>query len=167
MVCTYGASQRVVAIKRTYALDRVLQRLEEQYGFAVELMVRKKPLSDALAWSDLVAQCGADATLEVEVLREPPNKIGKEERQMLHGLAVRRWRVGRVERTHECHQDACFVIDTIGTILFCNMTAEELFGYALSELEGQNIRMMTPPDVRVKHDHYLRRYVRRRGSHEA
>lgn len=89
LVCTYGASQRVVVIKRSYTLERVLQRLEEQYGFSVELLVRKKPITDAVAWSDIMAQCGADATLEVEVLREPANKIGKEERQMLHGLAVR------------------------------------------------------------------------------
>ncbi len=56
-------------------------------------------------------------------------------------------------------KDACFVIDKEGTILFCNLAAEELLGYAFADLQGQNVKMLTPPDVRVKHDAFLRRYL--------
>lgn len=55
--------------------------------------------------------------------------------------------------------DAVFVIDTVGTILFCNIAAEELLGYSLADLQGQNVKMLTPPDIRVKHDGFLRRYL--------
>jgi PAS domain S-box-containing protein len=51
--------------------------------------------------------------------------------------------------------DACFIIDTTGVILFQNFAAEDLMGYG-TELVGCNVRDLTPPETRSKHDTYLK-----------
>ena len=56
--------------------------------------------------------------------------------------------------------DACFLIDTQGKVLFQNFAAEDAFGYD-SSIIGTNIKEITPPETRAKHDMYLR-YVEKK-----
>ncbi|MCV2351277.1 diguanylate cyclase domain-containing protein [Paucibacter sp. Y2R2-4] len=56
---------------------------------------------------------------------------------------------------------AIFTIDAQGQILSCNPASERLFGYAPSELVGQNINLLMDEPERSHHDHYLRRYAER------
>eukprot|EP00760_Papus_ankaliazontas_P006404 PhM_4_TR1302/c1_g2_i1/m.105411 len=49
-------------------------------------------------------------------------------------------------------------IDHVGTILRFSTSAEEVWGYTLEDVLGQNIKMLMPPTIAVNHDEYLARY---------
>lgn len=55
--------------------------------------------------------------------------------------------------------DAMVVIDETGRIISFSKTAERLFGYAESELVGENVSALMPSPDRERHDSYLRRYL--------
>src|SRR3984893_13602906 len=56
--------------------------------------------------------------------------------------------------------DAMIVIDERGAVQFFSSAAERLFGYAASEVSGQNVRMLMPQPYQEQHDSYLERYRR-------
>ena len=56
--------------------------------------------------------------------------------------------------------DAMMVIDEKGTILSFSAAAEKMFGYAESEVVGENVSMMMPSPDRERHDGYLEHYRR-------
>ena len=56
---------------------------------------------------------------------------------------------------------AIFTINAQGQVWSCNPASERLFGYAPSELLGQNINRLMGEPERSQHDHYLRRYAER------
>lgn len=60
--------------------------------------------------------------------------------------------------------DAIIVIDTKGSIERFNRAAQLLFGYALDEVIGQNIKMLMPQPDRLLHDRYLQRYKKTRKA---
>ena len=51
------------------------------------------------------------------------------------------------------------IIDERGRIESLSTTAERLFGYAMDEVVGRNIRMLMPTPHREQHDGYLERYL--------
>lgn len=56
--------------------------------------------------------------------------------------------------------DAIVMINRLGIIVVTNPAAERLFGYAQSEMIGQNVSMLMPPPYREEHDQYLGNYLR-------
>ena len=54
--------------------------------------------------------------------------------------------------------DAIITIDIQGMIETANWAAEKMFGYAESEMIGQNVKLLMPSPYREEHDGYLRRY---------
>ena len=54
--------------------------------------------------------------------------------------------------------DGLIVIDERGMIERANPACIRLFGYALDELLGQNVAMLMPEPVALRHDEYLRTY---------
>lgn len=56
--------------------------------------------------------------------------------------------------------DAMVVIDERGTIESFSPSAEQLFGYAVSEVVGRNVSMLMPSPHRELHDSYLDRYLK-------
>lgn len=54
--------------------------------------------------------------------------------------------------------DAMVVIDEAGSIVLFSAAAERLFGYAASEVIGENVSTLMPSPDREHHDGYLRRY---------
>jgi len=56
--------------------------------------------------------------------------------------------------------DGIIVIDSVGTMRFCNPAIEAIFGYSRDEMVGQNVRMLMPEPYRSAHDDYLKRYLK-------
>jgi two-component system, LuxR family, sensor kinase FixL len=56
--------------------------------------------------------------------------------------------------------EAMIVIDERGAIQSFSAAAERLFGYAASDVIGENIKIMMPSPYREEHDGYLQRYLR-------
>lgn len=54
--------------------------------------------------------------------------------------------------------DAIITIDIQGMIETANRAAEKMFGYAKSEMIGQNVKLLMPSPYREEHDGYLRHY---------
>ncbi|MGE0575186.1 PAS domain S-box protein [Reyranella sp.] len=55
--------------------------------------------------------------------------------------------------------DAMIIIDDHGRIESLSTTAEQLFGYSLAEIAGDNVSRLMPSPDREQHDAYLRRYL--------
>ncbi len=54
--------------------------------------------------------------------------------------------------------DAMIVIDEIGSILAFSSAAERMFGYAASDVLGENVNTLMPSPDRERHDGYLSHY---------
>lgn len=54
--------------------------------------------------------------------------------------------------------DGLIVIDRAGRIQLYNPACEKLFGYRSTEVIGNNVKMLMPPDIEREHDQYLRNY---------
>ncbi len=59
----------------------------------------------------------------------------------------------------EAALDGIISIDARGLIRTVNAAAERLFGYRVSELLGQNVRVLMPAPYRDEHDGYLSGYI--------
>ncbi len=56
--------------------------------------------------------------------------------------------------------EAMIVIDDRGNMRSFSAAAERLFGHALAEVLGKNVKMLMPNPYRDEHDSYLKRYLR-------
>jgi PAS domain S-box-containing protein len=61
--------------------------------------------------------------------------------------------------------DAIVTIDRAGIIISINPATERIFGYAESELLGQNVSILMPPPYREQHDAYLEQYQKTGEAH--
>jgi PAS domain S-box-containing protein len=56
--------------------------------------------------------------------------------------------------------DGIITINVHGNVLSFNQAAERIFGYVKDEVLGRNIRLLMPEQYQLKHDDYLRRYLK-------
>jgi len=68
-------------------------------------------------------------------------------------------RESRIRAIVDTVVDGIITIDQIGTIETFNPAAERIFGYALEDVIGQNVRMLMPAPYRGEHDGYLHSYL--------
>ena len=66
--------------------------------------------------------------------------------------------MNRIQLVLDSAVDGIITIDETGVISSVNPAGEEMFGYASSELIGQNVSMLMPSPDREGHDGYLRHY---------
>eukprot|EP01089_Gocevia_fonbrunei_P017448 TRINITY_DN5665_c0_g1_i1.p1 TRINITY_DN5665_c0_g1~~TRINITY_DN5665_c0_g1_i1.p1 ORF type:complete len:223 (-),score=40.52 TRINITY_DN5665_c0_g1_i1:392-1060(-) len=55
-----------------------------------------------------------------------------------------------------------YVINSSGNVLFANKQSEILSGYASSEIQGKNIKMIMPEPYSSNHDKYIANYIKTR-----
>ena len=65
----------------------------------------------------------------------------------------------RYRAIFETAVDAIIVSDQHGIIQEFNKAAERMTGYLMSEIAGQNMRVLLPPALRREHDRYTARYL--------
>ena len=82
------------------------------------------------------------------------------ETQRQHTEAAVRDSEARHRAIFEATIDGIITIDERGTIESANPATERLFGYALPELIGANVKMLMPAPYHDKHDGYLENYRR-------
>src|SRR5258708_38202159 len=64
----------------------------------------------------------------------------------------------RLQAVIETAVDGVILIDVSGGIFMFNPACERLFGYATSEVLGQNVKILMPQPFHDEHDQYLRNY---------
>ena len=65
----------------------------------------------------------------------------------------------RFRRLLEAAPDAILEVDAGGRITLANAAAERMFGYARSELVGQNVEMLVPKAARASHARHREAYI--------
>ncbi len=78
----------------------------------------------------------------------------------LASAAQARAREAHVQSILDTIPEAMIVIDERGAIQSFSSAAERLFGYAVAEVAGKNVKLLMPAPYREEHDGYLRRYMR-------
>ncbi|NND99864.1 MAG: PAS domain S-box protein [Pirellulaceae bacterium] len=71
----------------------------------------------------------------------------------------------RISAVLESAVDAIITIDSRGVIESANQATEQLFGYAIDEIIGQNVKVLMPEPYKSEHDGYLRRYNKTGEKH--
>jgi PAS domain S-box-containing protein len=66
----------------------------------------------------------------------------------------------RLRSVLEASLDAIIQINEEGRIVAFNQSAEAMFGYAASEVLGENVSLLMPSPDRERHDEYIARYLR-------
>jgi PAS domain S-box-containing protein len=65
----------------------------------------------------------------------------------------------RFQSLFETAPDAIVIIDQDGTVEYVNGSTVRLFGYATSEVIGQDVKMLMPEPDRGRHTDYMNRYL--------
>ncbi len=65
----------------------------------------------------------------------------------------------RFQSLFETAPDAIVIIDEDGTVEYVNGSTVRLFGYAASEVIGQDVKMLMPEPDRGRHTDYMNRYL--------
>jgi PAS domain S-box-containing protein len=67
---------------------------------------------------------------------------------------------GQLRAVLDTAVDGVILIDARGTVLMFNPACERLFGYAATDVVGQNVKMLMPEPFRTEHDQYVANYHR-------
>ena len=65
----------------------------------------------------------------------------------------------RIEAISDNTLDAIITINTEATIISCNHSTERIFGWAIGEMIGRNVKMLMPEPYHSQHDGYVGDYV--------
>lgn len=148
----------VIAMALSFLLHRVLTKPLLQLSEAMQAVTRdrnyairvEKPGNDEVGilcdgFNGMLAELESHTTRLEDLVRERTESLQDKEQRMRAILD------GAV--------DAVITIDEHGVIESANPSTERLFGYPVSELAGQNVKMLMPDPFRSEHDGYLQRYL--------
>ena len=144
-----------------------------------EVLVTCQPLDALLSSLDAVLRSGQQQRMDPGVFQGPPGTgsfdvvnspviaSGGGVRWIVHSVDPVRSLANLALQAAEARlrsilqtvPDAMLIIDERGRIESLSATAERLFGYAMGEVAGRNIKMLMPSPYRDQHDGYLKRYL--------
>jgi len=78
--------------------------------------------------------------------------------ELIKASEINRHRENRIHAILEAVDQAIISIDHVGRIQIVNEVACKMFGYAKTDLVGENVSILLPSPHREQHDSYLRRY---------
>lgn len=107
------------------------------------------------AMDDLRARSEEEAAKAIGMAEDL--SIAQDEAEM--ALRMTRDNEEKVRSILQAVHDAIITIDSTATIETFNPGAEKLFGYTAEDVIGQNVKILTPEDIRVDHDDFVRRLV--------
>ena len=146
---------------------------------ARDVLAKCHPLDGLLASLDSVLKSGRQhrmdagafqgpaGTGQFDVVNSPVISADGSVRWIIHGIDPVRSSANlallaaeaRLRSILQTVPDAMLIIDERGRIESLSTTAEHLFGYAMGEVAGKNIKMLMPAPYRDQHDGYLKRYL--------
>lgn len=88
------------------------------------------------------------------------SNIGRDITERMKAEAAARETEQRIHAILDGAADAIITISTDGLIESANRASERLFGYAISDLVGRNVRELMPEPHSSEHSGYLQRYLR-------
>jgi two-component system, LuxR family, sensor kinase FixL len=65
-----------------------------------------------------------------------------------------------LQTIYDTSPEAIIVIDEIGAMQSYNRMAVNMFGYAVEEVRGKNVKMLMPPYFADRHDGFIERYLK-------
>lgn len=169
----------VLAASDSY-LDMLAAPLDQVVGRALrDVLAACRPLDDLLSSLDAVIRTGRQQRMDTGVFQGPAGtgSFDVVNAPVLASDGGVRWIVHSVDPVHSSANltlqaaearlrsilqtvpDAMLIIDERGRIESLSTTAEHLFGYAMGEVAGRNIKMLMPSPYREQHDGYLERYL--------
>ena len=128
------------------SLSSVVQKLETKSKQDLRLLAE-------IALGGLVFFLGALFLAEIGISRPLNRKIQQ-------GIVLRDLAIKSLDGIMTVAAEAVITIDTKGDILAVNPAAVNMFGYALKEMIGRNIRDLMPEPNKSKHDGYMANYLR-------
>ncbi len=158
-LATFAASQALVLPEdREARADAIQHALREGGSYEVDYRV-VRPDGDVI-WLRSRGRVGLDANGMPARHRGVVLDIDDQKRAE-HDLRAREAHLRSILDTVP---EAMVVIDHAGLIRSFSAAAERLFGYAVVDAVGRNVRMLMPEPMRAEHDGYLDHY-RRTGEH--
>eukprot|EP01091_Cochliopodium_minus_P009971 TRINITY_DN2579_c0_g1_i1.p1 TRINITY_DN2579_c0_g1~~TRINITY_DN2579_c0_g1_i1.p1 ORF type:complete len:569 (-),score=160.27 TRINITY_DN2579_c0_g1_i1:63-1769(-) len=141
-----GGDETKINLKKTYTFKKVQTKVASMMGVGdVKFSFQGNEITQEKDWQ-VIAQNNNE--VKIELSRSNPNELSSIEKHVMETLV-----------------DSTFVIDTKGTILYCNNKVKKELGYTREELLGKNIKVIMPEEYASKHDGYLSNYVRTGEKH--
>src|SRR5574343_740995 len=111
---------------------------------------------------------GLDAGAD-DYLTKPINFVVLEAklRSMQRSLSMQQVAIDSLRRVQAISDnvlDAIVTTDESGLIVSVNQSTERIFGWAATELIGQNVNMLMPQQLRETHDNYIREFTESKSS---
>ena len=147
------AARAQVAALRSAELD-LLQAREQE---TARDLTRAEQLLSLLALGTITLLAIAIILVERDFTRAA-RRIGSEVAARREGEVLLGEQEEQVRAVRDSIIDAIITIDEDGIIQTANPATEQLFGYRIQEMTGQNVKMLMPAPYRDEHDGYLRAY---------
>jgi PAS domain S-box-containing protein len=155
----------VVTLPTLSTIDGIRERYRAEHAAVTRVATIYRLLTQLVGFLAVLAMAYfftrmRHATDELERSNERlESRVGERTRALAQSESVAKQAKGRLEATFDTVMDAIITIDARGIVQSANAATEALFGYAPSELRGQNVRSLMPDPYAGEHDGYLARYL--------
>ncbi len=156
-VLAHGRASWIPDITRdpNFPRARMANDLGIRGGFAFPVMVGSEVMGVLEFFARQVETPNTRLLEVMEIIGTQLGRVLERKRQEL----AREETDARIRGIVETAADAIISISEAGIIQSFNSAAEQMFGYTVQEIIGQNVSILMPSPYREKHDAYLERYL--------